>query len=222
MRKLLLTSAAMAALAFGSVSANAQGSGSAGGGSAGGGAVPPAASSGGGSAGGAMGGGSGAQSEGGMPRGAEAPASSSDAAPRETSPSAERTSDSGAKAGETARGENGENRNAAGEHGSHSADKAEKGGEMKSGRAAAPKELSSEQNTNIRKNISTTNVQKTEINFNVSVGTAIPRTVHLQPLPATIIEVVPEYRDYSYIVLADGRIVIIEPSTYEIVTIISG
>jgi hypothetical protein len=61
------------------------------------------------------------------------------------------------------------------------------------------------------------------VNFNFGVGVAIPSHVHVhvRPLPVEIIEILPAYRGYSYIVLADGRIVIIEPASYEVVTIIS-
>jgi len=57
------------------------------------------------------------------------------------------------------------------------------------------------------------------INFNVAVGTRVPRTIAFHPLPATIVEVVPEYRGLQYFVV-DQRIVIVDPATYEIVTII--
>jgi hypothetical protein len=98
---------------------------------------------------------------------------------------------------------------------------ATKQGGMESGRAAASKEITTEQKTTIREKISTTNVQKVNVDFNVSVGAVVPRHVHVLPLPPTIVEVVPQYQGYSYIVLADGRIVIIDPSSYAIVTVIA-
>jgi hypothetical protein len=96
-----------------------------------------------------------------------------------------------------------------------------KGGEMKSGRAAAAKELSTEQRTTFREKLVTKNVDRVNVDFNVSIGAVVPRTIRGRPLPVEIVEVVPEYRGYDYIVLADGRIVIIDPATYEVVTILS-
>ena len=53
----------------------------------------------------------------------------------------------------------------------------------------------------------------TNVNFSLSVGTVVPRDVHFQPLPAEVVEVMPQYRDYSFIVVRED-IVIVEPSTY--------
>nr|WP_249129728.1 DUF1236 domain-containing protein [Bradyrhizobium japonicum] len=61
------------------------------------------------------------------------------------------------------------------------------------------------------------NVQPlTNVNFSVSVGTAIPRDVRLQPLPADVIEIVPQYRGYNFVLVRD-EIVIVDPSSYQIV-----
>ena len=49
---------------------------------------------------------------------------------------------------------------------------------------------------------------------------AAPTTVEFHPLPARIVEIVPQYRGYEYFVLADGRIIIVEPSSHEVVYII--
>jgi hypothetical protein len=59
----------------------------------------------------------------------------------------------------------------------------------------------------------------TNVNFSLSVGTAVPRDVRLQTLPAEVVEVVPQYRGYSFFVVRD-EIVIVEPSTYKIVTVL--
>jgi Protein of unknown function (DUF1236) len=58
----------------------------------------------------------------------------------------------------------------------------------------------------------------TNVNFSLSVGTAVPRDVRLQTLPADVVEAVPQYRGYSFFVVRD-EIVIVEPSTYKIVTV---
>jgi hypothetical protein len=45
-------------------------------------------------------------------------------------------------------------------------------------------------------------------------------TVHLEPLSPTIIKIVPKYRGFLFFLLADGRIVIVNPHTLKIVVII--
>jgi hypothetical protein len=81
--------------------------------------------------------------------------------------------------------------------------------------------VSREQQTRISTVISRTNVQPlTSVNFAVSVGTVVPATVTLTPLPADIVTIVPQYRGYSFFVVRD-EIVIVEPSTKKIVTVIS-
>jgi hypothetical protein len=58
-----------------------------------------------------------------------------------------------------------------------------------------------------------------QVNFSISVGTRVPRSVHLVALPAAVITLVPQYRGYQYFV-ANDEICIVEPSTYEIVEVI--
>ena len=82
--------------------------------------------------------------------------------------------------------------------------------------------ISSEKRTTIRETITREHVTPIrDVNFSVNVGVAVPRTVELRPLPARVIEIVPQYRTYRFFVLADGRIVIVEPDTYKIVYIIT-
>ena len=52
------------------------------------------------------------------------------------------------------------------------------------------------------------------------VGVSVPRTVTIERLPQRIVEIVPEYADYSYFVLDDGAIVIVDPATYDVVYVI--
>lgn len=59
----------------------------------------------------------------------------------------------------------------------------------------------------------------TNVNFNISVGTRVPRTVEFYPIPARIIEIYPEWRGYK-VILVSGRYIIVQPETYEIVYII--
>jgi hypothetical protein len=59
------------------------------------------------------------------------------------------------------------------------------------------------------------------VTFDVDVGTSIPHSVHLHRLPPKIVKIVPEYESYEYFVLADGRIIIVDPDSYEIVYILA-
>ena len=56
----------------------------------------------------------------------------------------------------------------------------------------------------------------------VNVGVRLPRNKvrRVYPVPEEIVRIVPEYRGYDYIMLEDGRVLIIDPDTYEIVDII--
>jgi hypothetical protein len=88
------------------------------------------------------------------------------------------------------------------------------------GAAGASGNLTAEQRTKISTTIKKTNVRPvTNVNFNISVGTVVPRSVTLHPLPATIVEVYPAWRGYRFVLVAD-EIIIIEPSTYKIVAVI--
>jgi hypothetical protein len=41
------------------------------------------------------------------------------------------------------------------------------------------------------------------VNFPLTVGTAVPRDVRIQTLPSDVVEVVPQYRGYSFFVVRD-------------------
>jgi hypothetical protein len=62
--------------------------------------------------------------------------------------------------------------------------------------------------------------KKTKLNIHVNVGTRVPRSVHLLPLPLAIIDFAPAYRGYDYVVLEDETIVIVDPQSYDIVDVI--
>lgn len=83
-------------------------------------------------------------------------------------------------------------------------------------------DISTEQKTEIRNVLVESRVKPADIDVDVSVGVAVPQTVELHPLPPRIVEIVPAYRGYEYFVLADGRIIIVEPATQEVVYILTG
>ena len=61
----------------------------------------------------------------------------------------------------------------------------------------------------------------TNVNFNISIGTAVPSTVRYYPLPSRIVEIYPEWRGYDFI-LVRGKYIVLRPRTHEIVYIIEG
>jgi hypothetical protein len=89
--------------------------------------------------------------------------------------------------------------------------------------AVPPAEVTVEQKTEIKQVVQEVDVEPVavdDIDFDINVGVAVPRTIEVHPLPPRIVEIVPEYEGYRYFILADGRIIIVEPDTLEIVVII--
>lgn len=84
--------------------------------------------------------------------------------------------------------------------------------------------LSADQRTRIRQTVlresSAPRISRSDVNFNLTVGTVIPRTVHVAVLPAAVVEIHPAWRGYSYILVGD-EIVILEPGSLRIIAIIS-
>ena len=87
------------------------------------------------------------------------------------------------------------------------------------GAAAGSAKLTTEQRTKITSIIRQHKVEPAHLNVSVSVGTRIPTSVHVYPLPVEVIAVYPEWRGYDYILVGD-QIVIINPRTHEIVAIV--
>lgn len=80
--------------------------------------------------------------------------------------------------------------------------------------------INDQQRTRISQSVAKLNVKPlTNVNFSLSVGTVVPRDVHFQPLPADVVEVVPQYRGYNFFMVHED-IVIVEPSTLKIVTVL--
>jgi Protein of unknown function (DUF1236) len=87
------------------------------------------------------------------------------------------------------------------------------------GAAAGSAKLTTEQRTKITSIIRQHKVERVNLNVSVNVGTRIPASVHLYPLPQEVIVIYPEWRGYDYILVGD-QIVIINPRTHEIVAIV--
>jgi hypothetical protein len=57
------------------------------------------------------------------------------------------------------------------------------------------------------------------VDFDLSVGTAVPRSVRFVPVPSTIVAIEPSWRGYDYFMIGE-QIVIVDPRSMEIVAII--
>jgi hypothetical protein len=84
-------------------------------------------------------------------------------------------------------------------------------------RSATSVQIDPQKQERIRTAIASTKVENiSHAGFSVSVGTRVPERYHFHPLPTEIVDIVPEYRGFDYMVV-DNEIVIVNPSTREIV-----
>lgn len=80
--------------------------------------------------------------------------------------------------------------------------------------------LSQEQNVRIREDIIKNRAARVDnVDFALNVGAVVPRHIHLVPLPARVVRIMPRYRGFKYIVVRD-EIIVIDPRTYRIVAVI--
>ena len=209
-------------LAGASVLAYAQSGATGGGGAAGGGAgggAPPAATApaGGGGGAGAAGGASGGGSAG-------APAAR-DSAPSTTTQSQSGQGTAPARTGQSETRPQGNSTQSGAAGGGSNTGAAAPGASQDSGNRAASGNanvnLTSQQKTEIRNTvINSGNAPRvTNVNFKVNVGVAVPADVRFAPLPATIVEIHPAWRGYSYFVYQE-EIIVIDPRTRQIVAVL--
>ena len=84
----------------------------------------------------------------------------------------------------------------------------------------APAALSTEHHARFRDTIRSEKVAPlNDVRFSITLGEAVPRTVHLNRLPVRILEYAPQYRGYEYILVGDD-ILIVDPRTLKIVAVI--
>jgi hypothetical protein len=95
-------------------------------------------------------------------------------------------------------------------------------GQGPAGGGAASVNLTTEQKTEIRQTVLTgSSVPRVnKVDFSVSVGTVVPRTVHVVTVPETLIRIHPEWRGYEYFVYND-EIIIVETNTLKIVAMVA-
>jgi len=82
--------------------------------------------------------------------------------------------------------------------------------------------LTTEQRTKIKETVlKTSSVNRvTNVNFNVSVGTVVPKSVHRVAVPQEIIVIHPAWRGFLYFVVND-EIIIVEPGSLKIIAVIA-
>ena len=91
---------------------------------------------------------------------------------------------------------------------------------QKPGMAPAPVALSAEQHVKIRETLRGEKVEHlNNVPFSITVGEAIPRTVHLYRFPVSVMTYAPQYRDYEYFMVGD-EILVVDPGTLRIVAVI--
>jgi Protein of unknown function (DUF1236) len=65
-----------------------------------------------------------------------------------------------------------------------------------------------------------TNVARVDhVDFSVNIGVAVPRSVHVAVLPTDVVEIVPEYRGFEYVIVGE-QLLIIDPNTMLIVDVL--
>jgi len=80
--------------------------------------------------------------------------------------------------------------------------------------------LNEQQNTRVATAIRQANVRPlTNVNFSIAVGTTIPADIQVNSLPAALVEVVPQYRGFNFVVV-EQEVLIIDPTSRAIVAVI--
>jgi outer membrane biosynthesis protein TonB len=92
---------------------------------------------------------------------------------------------------------------------------------QKGSKSFASVPMSTEQSVKFRETLKGEKAERlTNVQFSISIGDAVPGSVHFYRLPARIVEYAPQYRDFDYILVGDD-ILIVDPSTHRIVAVIS-
>src|SRR6266567_4123898 len=81
-------------------------------------------------------------------------------------------------------------------------------------------QLSQEQRTKVHSIVvKESSARVDSADFSVSVGTVVPRHIRLVTLPTEVVEIVPQFRGFKFIIVRD-EILIIDPNTFKIVAVI--
>jgi hypothetical protein len=80
--------------------------------------------------------------------------------------------------------------------------------------------LTAEQRARIHDTLAAQKVEPARnLNIQVSVGAIVPKTATLHPLPQSIVQIQPAWRDHMYLVAGD-EIVIVEPRSLRVVALL--
>ncbi len=80
--------------------------------------------------------------------------------------------------------------------------------------------ISSQQQEQIRDHVKNAKVDHVaKLQITLAVGAEVPRNLHFYPFPKEVAEIAPEYGGFFYVV-ADEKIVVIDPLSYRIVAIL--
>lgn len=88
------------------------------------------------------------------------------------------------------------------------------------GAAAGSAKLSTEQRSTIRTALQKQNAHPvSKVNFSISVGTRVPRSVRFYRVPMQFVEIYPSWRGYDYFLVGD-QIIVVHPRTHQIVAVL--
>jgi len=59
----------------------------------------------------------------------------------------------------------------------------------------------------------------TSVNFAISVGTRVPRSLHFYRVPKELVQINPRWRGYDYFLVGE-QIIVLNPRTHEIVAVL--
>ena len=81
-----------------------------------------------------------------------------------------------------------------------------------------------EQQTRIRDLVKAEKAEPAPADADARIGVVIPADsgITLRPLPAQAVKIMPAYANHQYFVMADGRIVILDPRSREVVYVLKG
>jgi hypothetical protein len=79
--------------------------------------------------------------------------------------------------------------------------------------------LSEDQRAKIKQMVQDRSARVDNANFAVTVGSVVPKTVHMTVVPPDIIAAIPEFRGFDY-VLIGNNILIVNPDTFRIVAVV--
>lgn len=153
-------------------------------------------------------------------QGANAPATNTNQAQDRTNPSSGNPSSNNANQAQQAPSATGTNQAQSPSASGTSQAQGERAGANSQTASRTDVNLNRQQETKISASISHLNVRPlTNVNFSLKVGTVVPRDVQLSTLPPDVVEIVPQYRGYSFALVKD-QIVVVDPATYKIVTVL--